>query len=135
MLLILSDDHHYRALGCSGNGIIRTPNLDQLADEGVYFNRCFTSNPICTPSRACLYTGQDSWTNGVTFNGKAIDEHSPLLPRLLADAGYETAFVGKWHNDGKPWTRGFTTGGRCWAKNKGTGQLLKNVQFAENPSF
>ncbi|MCB1236629.1 MAG: sulfatase-like hydrolase/transferase, partial [Verrucomicrobiae bacterium] len=70
------------------------------------------------PSRACLYTGQDSWTNGVTFNGKAIDERSPLLPRLLADAGYETAFVGKWHNDGKPWTRGFTTGGRCWAGGK-----------------
>lgn len=114
VLLILSDDHNHRALGCSGNRVIRTPNLDRLAAEGVYFQRCFTPNPICTPSRACLYTGQDSWTNGVTFNGKAIREDSPLLPRLLAAAGYETAFIGKWHNDGRPWTRGYSTGGRCW---------------------
>jgi|APTNR8051073442_1049403.scaffolds.fasta_scaffold13413_2 arylsulfatase A-like enzyme len=114
VLLLLSDDHNHRALGCSGNPVIRTPNLDRLAAEGVYFQRCFTPNPICTPSRACLYTGQDSWSNGVTFNGKTIHEDSPLLPKLLAAAGYETCFIGKWHNDGLPWTRGYTTGGRCW---------------------
>lgn len=115
VLLILSDDHNYRALGVSGNERIRTPHLDRLAEEGVYFSRCFTPNPICTPSRACIFTGQDSWTNGVTFNGKPIREESPVLPKLLAGAGYETAFIGKWHSDGKPWTRGYTTGGRCWA--------------------
>jgi len=114
VVLLLSDDHNHRALGCSGNAAIRTPHLDRLAAEGVYFQRCFTPNPICTPSRACLYTGQDSWSNGVTFNGKAIREDSPLLPKLLAASGYETCFIGKWHNDGLPWTRGYTTGGRCW---------------------
>ncbi|MGB0582303.1 MAG: sulfatase-like hydrolase/transferase [Limisphaerales bacterium] len=118
VVLLLSDDHNFRALGCSGNSVIRTPNLDRLANKGVFFDRCFTPNPICTPSRACLYTGQDSWSNGVTFNGKAIKSDSPLLPRFLADAGYETCFIGKWHNDGKPWTRGYTTGGRCWAGGK-----------------
>lgn len=118
ILLLLSDDHNYRALGVAGYKVLRTPNLDRLAGEGVYFDRCFTPNPICMPSRACLYTGQDSWTNGVTFNGKAINENSPLLPRLLAAAGYETWFAGKWHNDGRPWTLGFTTGGRCWAGGK-----------------
>ena len=118
IVLILSDDHNFRALGCSGNKAIRTPNLDRLAAEGVYFDRCFTPNPICMPARACIYTGQDSWTSGATFNGKAFAEDSPLLPRLLAGAGYETCFIGKWHSDGKPWTRGFTTGKRCWAGGK-----------------
>ena len=133
ILIILSDDHNYRALGCSGNEIIRTPHLDRLAEEGVYFNRCFTLNPICTPSRACIYTGQDSWTNGVIFNGKAIKEESPLLAKVLADAGYETAFIGKWHNDGKPWTRGFTTGGRCWAGGKFDHREMDVTPFGGEP--
>ncbi len=118
VVLILSDDHNYNALGCSGNEAIRTPNLDRLASEGVYFDRCFTPNPICSPARACIYTGQDSWNSSVIFNGKPIPEGMPTLPHLLADAGYETCFVGKWHNDGKPWTRGYTTGKRCWAGGK-----------------
>lgn len=115
IVLLLSDDHNYRALGCSGNESIRTPNLDRLAEEGMFFSRCFNPNPICGPARASIYTGQDSWTNGVTKNGNPINESSPLLPKLLAAAGYETSFIGKWHNDGKPWTRGYTSGGRCWA--------------------
>ncbi len=118
ILLILSDDHNYRALGASGNKAIRTPNLDRLASEGVYFNRCFSPNPICMAARACIYTGQDSWTNGVTFNGKKIKRESPVFPSVMAVSGYETYFAGKWHSDGKPWTRGFTTGGRCWAGGK-----------------
>ena len=118
VILLLSDDHNYRALGCSGNEVIRTPNLDRLASEGVYFNRCFTPNPICTPSRACVYTSQDSWSSGVTFNGKTIPDDAPTLPKLLSAGGYETSFIGKWHNDGKPWTRGYTSGGRCWAGGK-----------------
>jgi len=118
VILILSDDHNYNALGCSGNDAIRTPNLDRLAAEGVYFDRCFTPNPICSPARAAIYTGQDSWNSSVTFNGKPIPEGTPTLPHLLAGAGYETCFIGKWHNDGKPWTRGYTTGKRCWAGGK-----------------
>jgi len=118
VVLILSDDHNYNALGCSGNEVIRTPNLDRLAREGVYFDRCFTPNPICSPARAAIYTGQDSWNSGVIFNGKPIPEGTPTLPHLLADAGYETCFIGKWHNDGKPWTRGYSTGKRCWAGGK-----------------
>jgi arylsulfatase A-like enzyme len=133
ILLLLSDDHNYRALGASGNGFLRTPHLDRLAREGVYFDRCFTPNPICAPSRACLFTGQDSWTNGLTFNGMAIRESSPLLPRLLAEAGYETWFGGKWHSDGKPWTRGFTSGGRCWAGGTFDPFAMALTGFGEGP--
>ncbi len=133
VLLILCDDHNYRSLGCSGNETIRTPNLDRLASEGVYFNRCFTPNPICGPARACIYTGQDSWTNGCISNGNPINETSPFLPKLLAAAGYETSFVGKWHNDGKPWTRGFTTGGRCWAGGEFNHFKIALTKFGEGP--
>ncbi len=133
VLLILADDHNYRALGVSGNEEIRTPNLDRLAREGVYFNRCFTPNPICGPARAAIYTGQDSWTNGCISNGNPINKTSPMLPRLLAAAGYETAFVGKWHNDGKPWTRGFTTGGRCWAGGEFNHFKIALTKFGKGP--
>ena len=104
IVLLVSDDHTYTALGCAGNAVIKTPNIDRLAREGVHFTHCFSPNPICTPSRACLLTGQDVWTNGVTFFGKPIAEASPLWPRLLAEAGYETFYTGKWHNDGRPST-------------------------------
>ena len=133
IVLILSDDHNYRALGASGNKAIRTPNLDRLAEEGVYFNRCFSPNPIFMAARACIYTGQDSWTNGVTFNGKKVKWSSPVFPSVMAVSGYETYFTGKWHSDGKPWTRGFTTGGRCWAGGKFDHFELALTPFGGSP--
>lgn len=92
-LLLLSDDHNYRTLGAARNAVLRTPHLDQLADEGVYFNRCFTPNPICQPSRASFHTGQSSWSNGVTFNGKPLKQESPLLVRAMAESGYEGKYT------------------------------------------
>jgi arylsulfatase A-like enzyme len=110
VLVLISDDHMLDALACAGNPAIQTPQLDRLAADGVRFTRCFSPNPICTPSRACILTGQDSWTNGCIFFGEPIRESSPLWPRLLSQAGYETFFTGKWHNDGQPSERGFTGG-------------------------
>ncbi len=110
VVILISDDQMLHALGCAGNQAIKTPHLDRLAGDGVLFTRCFSPNPICTPSRACILTGQDSWTNGCVFFGEPIRESSPLWPRLLAQAGYDTFFAGKWHNDGQPSTRGFTCG-------------------------
>lgn len=130
-VLFLVDDHNYRMLGVAGHPVLKTPNIDRLASEGVFFTRCFTPNPICTPSRACLYTGQDSWTNGVNFNGKSIAPTSPLWPRLLADAGYETFFTGKWHSDGMPWTRGFTAGGHLYVGGQFDHFHLPVVRFGE----
>ncbi|MHC4399010.1 MAG: sulfatase family protein [Planctomycetota bacterium] len=115
VVVIVSDDHMPDALGCAGNPAVRTPRLDQLAADGVRFTRCFSPNPICTPARACILTGQDSWTNGCVFFGEPIRETSPLWPRLLAGAGYDTFFTGKWHNDGQPSTRGFTCGEAIYA--------------------
>ena len=110
LLVLLADDMAADDLGAAGNPVVRTPNLDRLAREGVRFANAFTPNPICTPSRAALLTGQTDWTNGCTFFGRPISPRSPHFARTLAEAGYETFYTGKWHNDGRPWDRGFTSG-------------------------
>ena len=115
ILLLMSDDHNHQALSCAGSQV-RTPNLDRLAAEGVRFTHCFVPNPICTPARAAIFTGQDNFTNGCYFFGMPIAPApgSSTFATTLRDAGYETWFTGKWHNDGEPWTRGYTSGGPVW---------------------
>ena len=98
VVFLLSDDHAHDALSCAGHPVLKTPQLDRLAADGVRFTHCFVPNPICTPARAAIFTGQDNWTNGVYFFGLPINEDSPLWPKLLAEAGYDTFFTGKWHN-------------------------------------
>jgi N-sulfoglucosamine sulfohydrolase len=81
VIVIFSDDHHYEALGAFGNEVIQTPHLDSLAQRGVMFTRAFSSNPICTPSRAIMYTGQDGWANNCYYFGRSIASASPWWPR------------------------------------------------------
>ena len=107
ILVILSDDHHFRALGAAGNEAIHTPALDRLAGEGAFFPCCYVSNPTSSPSRACLWTGQYGFRNGAAFAGQAMRADAPRLPRLLSDFGYTTGHTGKWHNEGRPADHGF----------------------------
>jgi arylsulfatase A-like enzyme len=131
VVILISDDQMLHALGCAGNPVIKTPHLDRLAGDGVLFTRCFSPNPICTPSRACILTGQDSWTNGCVFFGEPIRESSPRWPRLLAQAGYETFFTGKWHNDGQPSTRGFTCGAEIFVGGMFDHGRLPVIQYGQ----
>jgi arylsulfatase A-like enzyme len=110
VVLIVADDWAHMDLGIAGRPLLKTPNLDRLARQGVRFATAFTPNPICTPSRAALLTGQDCWTNGCYFFGMPIRHQSRHFAQLLAEAGYETFYTGKWHNDGLPSQRGFTAG-------------------------
>lgn len=96
------------------------------------FTRAFTPNPICTPSRAAILTGQDSWTNGSVFFGDPIREESPLWPRQLAASGYETFYTGKWHNDGRPASRGFTSGAEIWLGGNYDHANLPVVQYGQD---
>ena len=110
VVVLVSDDHTFDALGCAGNGVVKTPNIDRLARDGVRFTRAFSPNPICTPARAAILSGRNAWTTGVTFFNLPIPADTPLWPELLKAAGYDTFYTGKWHNDGAPWRRGFAGG-------------------------
>ena len=99
ILFIMSDDHAANAISCYGSRINKTPNIDRIAAEGVRMNRVYATNPICAPSRASILTGRYSHSNGVpTFN--AISTDIKTVGGHLRDAGYYTAFIGKWHVGG-----------------------------------
>jgi arylsulfatase A-like enzyme len=99
IVFILIDDLRWDALGCTGHPFARTPNIDRIAKEGALFKNFFVSIPLCSPSRGSFLTGQYAHTHGVINNGdhSALSHKLVTFPRLLHDAGYETACVGKWH--------------------------------------
>lgn len=97
VILILTDQHQRRCLGCYGNDIIRTPHIDCLADNGVIFGNQFAANTVCMPSRASLLTGRMPTCHGLKANGIRLPERERTLPMILADHGYRTASFGKIH--------------------------------------
>src|SRR5215831_12534435 len=93
IVFIMSDDHAAQAISAYGSRLIKTPNIDRLAKEGMKFENCFVTNSICTPSRAAILTGKYAHINGVpVFNH--IDSAQPMLQKYLQQAGYYTGMVG-----------------------------------------
>ena len=100
IIYILGDDHRADFLGKAGHPILKTPNLDKMADDGVYFSNAFCTSPACTPSRCCHYLGQWERTHGVNFNSNSsisANAWENSFPMLLKKAGYFTGWVGKNH--------------------------------------
>lgn len=101
ILFVMTDDHASHAISCYGSKVNQTPNMDRIAQEGMRMDRVFATNSICTPSRATILTGKYSHLNGVpVFN--RFDGSQQTVSKLLQQAGYHTAIIGKWHLGSNP---------------------------------
>ena len=106
IILFLADDLGYGDLGCYGHPVIKTPNLDAFARQGVRLTQAYAASAVCSPSRSALLTGRTPHRNGVyTWIAENSAVHlrtsEVTLPKLLRDAGYATCHSGKWHLNGR----------------------------------
>ena len=105
VLFIMSDDHAAHAISAYGGRLAKiapTPNLDRLAKEGALFQNAFCTNSICSPSRACVLTGQYNHVNGALDLSGKVTPGKQMLAIQMNKAGYESAMIGKWHLKAEP---------------------------------
>ncbi len=97
ILFFFSDQQRWDTVGCYGQKLPVTPNLDRLAAEGTRFANAFTCQPVCGPARACLQTGLYATQTGCFRNNIALPLNQRTIAHVLKENGYQTAYVGKWH--------------------------------------
>ena len=102
IVFIMSDDHAYQAISAYNDQLIKTPNIDRIANEGMLFTNATVTNSICAPSRAVILTGKHSHLNGKIDNRMPFDTTNVTFPQLLQKAGYQTAMFGKLHFGNNP---------------------------------
>lgn len=125
IVFILTDDQRFDALGMR-NPFFETPALDRLAQNGILFENAFVTTALCSPSRATILSGQYAHRHGVLDNYTLLPPDTPTFPRELQRAGYETAYIGKWHMGGS--SDAPQPGFDRWVSFKGQGTYL-------NPTF
>jgi len=132
IILVITDDQRFDALGCMGNSVLKTPYIDGLAGHGAIFTHTFCTTSICATSRASFLTGQYAMRHGIRSFRKSLTETQwkDAFPVLLRTAGYRTAMIGKWGlGGGLPRDRydvfnGFSGQGRYYPKPAGQGDHL-----------
>ena len=101
VIYVFADQWRAQDTGYAGNWQVRTPHLDRLALQSVNFTQAVAGIPVCCPARACLLTGQHALTHGVFVNDVHLADDAVSMAKLYKAAGYDTAYVGKWHVDGR----------------------------------
>ena len=100
VIILMTDTTRFDMLGCYGNARAHTPNLDQLAREGLRFDYAYTCQPVCGPARSAMFTGLFPHSNGSWSNSMPLGDNVKTLGQRLSDNGIHSAFIGKWHLDG-----------------------------------
>jgi arylsulfatase A-like enzyme len=100
LVYVFADQWRAHATGYAGDPNVHTPNLDRLAGQSVNFANAVSCCPVCTPYRASLMTGQYPLTNGLFLNDLRLGNHAVSIAQVYSEAGYDTAYIGKWHLDG-----------------------------------
>lgn len=126
LVVVLVDDLRWDELGCMGHPFVRTPHIDRIAREGARFRNAFCSTPLCSPVRACLLTGLYTHNHGIFDNINRSQQSHTLktFPQSLQKAGYETAYIGKWHMGNDDTAR---PGFDYWVSMKGQGTSFDPV--------
>lgn len=106
-LFIMTDQHRADWLGCSGHPVVKTPNIDALAERGTRFENFYVASPVCMPNRASFMTGRYPSTHGLRYNGCLLSERANTFVGALKDSGYKTALIGKSHL--QPFTKMFVS--------------------------
>ena len=99
-VLIMTDTQGTNVIGTYGHSELDTPNIDNLAKNGVKFTRAYTTCPVCTPARAGIFTGIYPHTAGAWTNNLPLGDNIKTMGQRFRDNGYRTAYIGKWHLDG-----------------------------------
>ncbi len=97
IVFVFSDQQRWDTLGCYGQPLEVTPNLDRMAGQGVRFENAFTPQPVCGPARSCLQTGKYAAETGCFRNAIALPEKERTIAHQFSEAGFEVGYIGKWH--------------------------------------
>src|SRR4051794_30863917 len=97
VIVFFTDQQRWDTTGLGGNPLDLTPNFDRVAQQGTHVANAFTPQPVCGPARSVMMTGQYATTTGCFRNGIPLPSDARTVAHHFRDAGYDTAYIGKWH--------------------------------------